>query len=220
MMHGRKWTMLPQTRDELRQEIKRCKEDPWYTMTTYFHSLDPQKGKLKFPDYPYLKDLCHLIHTEQFVIILKSRQMFITWLVVAYCLWENICNFGKLQIFISYRQSEVQEMVKRAKFIYDNNPTFLRPELGTENKKELEFKRRNSRIIALPSVQQGSTRTYSASRIVMDEAAYISNADEFYRGARPSLTESGKMIILSSSNGIGNLFSRLFSNVQSEMVKV
>lgn len=143
--------------------------------------------------------------------------MFVTWLVVIYCLWEAITRYGVLTIFTSWRQSEVQEMIKRAKFVYDNNPEFLQPSLGSDTKKELEFKVLNSRLVALPSVRSGSTRTHAATRIVMDEAAFIKGAEEFYRGARPSLEERGNLTILSSSNGTGNLFSRIWTQTDLEI---
>lgn len=205
------------TPDEIRLEIKRC-EDPWYYFSNYVWTLDTQiKQKRRFPsDYDYLHDLTQLLVSEQFLIILKSRQMFITWNVVAFCLWEAIMNYGVFTIFVSWRQSEVQEMIARAKFIYDNNPPFLKPAIGTETKKELEFKTINSRLIALPSVKEGSTRTYTATRVIMDEAAFIKGAEGFYSGARPSLGDRGKLAILSSSNGSGNLFARIWGEIELE----
>jgi len=203
--------------EEIKAELQRCK-DPWYYMANYAYTLDTQENrKRKFPaDYDFLYDLTRLLENEQFLVILKSRQMFVTWLVVIYSLWEAIMNYGILNIFVSWRQGEVQEMIARAKYVYDNNPPFLKPALGTETKKELEFKFLKSRLVALPSVGKGSTRTHSATRIIMDEAAFIKGAEDFYRGARPSLGDKGKFVILSSSNGSGNLLARIWNSTELE----
>ena len=200
-------------------EIRRC-QDPWYFITTYVKTAPPGKPPKSVPRWDFLHDLIKALYEEQFLIILKSRQMMITWLVVIYCMWEAMMNESILTIFVSYRQSEVQEMIKRAQFVYNNLPPFLQLTIGTSNKKEMEFPTRNSRLLALPSVKQGSTRSYSASRIVMDEAAFIEGAEEFYAGARPSLADTGKIVLLSSSKGISNWFGKIWTGIRTDFSEV
>ena len=205
--------VVPDTRDGMIEEIRRCRDDPWYFMTRWVYTLHRDTGKTLFPDYPYVKDLCYLLHTEQFLVILKSRQMFGTWLVVAYFVWDCLFHTGIVNVVTSYRQEEVMEMIKRAKFIYDSLPTFLRPSLGTENKKELEWIKRHSRLIGIPAVGAVGSRSRTVNRIAIDECGHLRNAEDFYTAAKPSLGVTGQVVLLSTSNGVGNFFGRIYSDL-------
>jgi len=211
----RDWSKV--SKEEAVAEVKRC-HDPWYFLTNHVYTLDQHdtEGVRRFPDYAFLKDLCYLLWTERLLVILKSRQMLITWIVVAFSLWDALMKLGSLTIFVSWRKAEVYEMISRAKFIYERLPPFLQPSIETDNKGEFGFRKRHSRLIGLPSVKKG-VRSYTVSRVVMDEAAFIDSAEMFYTSARPAVGVEGQMVLLSSSNGVGNLYHRIFSSLSIEI---
>lgn len=212
-MIERDWSKV--TREEAAAEVKLC-HDPWYFFTNHVYTLDRHKGVKRFPHYPFLKDLVYLLHTERLLIILKSRQMLATWTVVCYSLWDSIMTLGSSTIFVSWRKQEVYEMISRAKFIYERLPSFLQPLIETDNKGEFSFKKRHSRLVGLPSVKKG-IRSYTPSRVIMDETAFIDSAEMFYTSARPAVGDEGQIILLSSSNGVGNLFHRTFSSLSIDI---
>ena len=121
-------------------------------------------------------------------------------------------TLGSATIFVSWRKQEVYEMITRARFIYERLPSFLQPLIDTDKSGNFRFQRRHSRLVGLPSVKKG-IRSYTPSRVVMDETAFIDSAELFYTSARPAVGEDGQIILLSSSNGVGNLFHRLFSSL-------
>jgi phage FluMu gp28-like protein len=62
------------------------------------------------------------------------------------------------------------------------------------------------RVTALPSTSGG--RGYSGN-IVLDEAAYYQRPEAVWDAAAPSTMHEGRMRVLSTPNGVGNLFHRL-----------
>jgi len=68
------------------------------------------------------------------------------------------------------------------------------------------------RVLALPSTSGG--RSYSGS-IVLDEAAYYQHPEKIWDGAGATVMRGGRMRILSTPNGVGNLFHKLWSDPKS-----
>jgi hypothetical protein len=52
-------------------------------------------------------------------------------------------------------------------------------------------------------------RTFTASLVVMDEAAFMVHANALYTALKPTIDAGGQLIILSTANGKGNLFHTL-----------
>jgi len=194
------------------KEIRLCKPDPWYFIKTYIYTLDSRKGKLQFPNWDFLQEFIHILDIENKIVCNKSRQMMVTWSCLAYILHQAIFRQGTFAILTSRREAEMHELVARTRFMYNNLPSFLKPTCGTNNKSEIQFPRRNSRILGLPSVENG-LRSYNPSIVLMDEAAFITYADSFYVSAKPALGDEGKFIIVSTPDLPKGLFYQIVNDV-------
>lgn len=199
-----------ETTEEIKAEILRCRADPWHFISSWIYTLDPLRGKLKYPDFDYLKEFVDILVKNPLLIIIKSRQMLATWTLMAFSFWHIMFEIvdGGLAIFASWREKEVKEMIKRIQFIYENLPWFLHLTVGTNNKMEFELAKRHARVIGLPSVSRG-IRSYSPSLLLIDEAAHVENADEFYASARPAMQHGGRIILLSTPGLPVGLFFQL-----------
>jgi len=196
---------------EILAELTKIRRDPWYFITEYVYTLHPELGKTLFPNYSYLEDIVRIIMDFRFVIMLKSRQILATWLMAALAVWFTVFQYGKDVVTTSYRTKESQEFIRRVKFIHSNLPQFIKPTIGTDTKGEIEFPTRHSRIANITSSAEWGTRTYSIALAVVDEAAFIRNMEQFYIGLRPSLGDYGKVVLLSTSNGMNNFFAKLWT---------
>ena len=200
------------------ENMERCIESPWYFMTNFVYTLERRKGIKRYPDYPYLKDFIETMKNERLIILLKSRQMLISWTVMAFILWDCIFSGSSDNLVISKREEEAIDLLYRAKFIYNNLPESMKVSVGYNNKNLLEFKGERSRIISLPSSPEIG-RSYSPKRIFWDEMAFTPYDEEVFQSLQPGLDGGGSFIGVSSSNGINNKHGKLCMNYKEEGFK-
>lgn len=164
------------------------------------------------------RDLLSDIISVQLLLILKARQLGISWLVCAYALWLCLYHPGRLALFFSIGQKEANEMMRRMSAMYWRMPVGLRavlPALETDNTEEMRWSN-GSAIQSLPSRQTAGSG-YTASIIVLDEFAKNPNARALYTAVKPTIDGGGKMVILSSAQGADNLFYDLVTKARKTL---
>ena len=150
--------------------------------------------------------------TTRLVIILKARQLGISWLCCWYALWLCVYQPGKTVLLFSKGQDEANELLRRVKVLYERLPEWMRQALRAlrkSNTEELAWAN-GSRIRSLPA-SSSAGRSFTASLVVLDEAAFLQFADAIYTALKPTIDAGGQLIILSTANGIGNLFHQLWT---------
>jgi len=195
-------------------QIIRCRQDPWYFLTKFVRTLDRDSGERRFPDYAYLRNLISYFHTEQRLVILKSRQMMVTWSAVAFALWEALFRGSADVMFLSKREDDAREAVRRLRFIYERLPEYMRPKIGENTKFVLEFPDINSRLMALPT-HPHIGRTFSPTRIIWDEMASTPYDEEIFAALQPSLDGGGYFMGISTSQGPLTKHADLYVNAKS-----
>ncbi|RKY88687.1 hypothetical protein DRQ09_02435, partial [candidate division KSB1 bacterium] len=197
------------------KELEKCFKDPWYFLTGYVKTFDRLRGERLFPDWNYLKNLVRTFERERLIVILKSRQMLVSWIVVAYVLWECIFRGYSDNLFISRKLKTAQELLWRARFIYRRLPEYMKVNLGYNNKNVLELKGTGSRMISLPADPEAG-RTYSPKRVIIDEFGFVPYAEEIFNSLQPALDGGGKFIGISTSNGSHTKHGQLYLNAEKE----
>jgi hypothetical protein len=167
-------------------------------------------GTMPFHLWDAQKELLEAIETEPRLLILKARQLGITWLVCAYALWLCLHRPQRLVLTFSIGQNEANEMMRRMHAMYWRLTPELRatlPLVEKDNTEEMVWSN-GSRIESLPS-RKSAGSGYTASLIILDEFAKNENAAALYTAVKPTIDGGGKMIILSTANGAGNLFHEM-----------
>ena len=75
------------SKKEAIKEIVKCGKDPSYFINNYTKISHPLKGLISFKTYPYQDDLLDDYNDFRFNIILKARQLGISTITAAYCVW-------------------------------------------------------------------------------------------------------------------------------------
>ena len=116
---------------------------------------DPASSKAeRFKLWPFQESLLRNWRKEPLTVVLKARQLGISWLVMALALW--MANFFEDVVILCISQNEKKAwvLIDKAKFMYDRLPASLKKPLHARNKGELVFKdeqgNEGSRIVALP----------------------------------------------------------------------
>lgn len=172
-------------------------------------------GIMPFHLWDSQRALLATILTSTLLLILKARQLGISWLCCAYALWLCLYHPGRVVLIFSKGQDEANEMLRRVKVMYWRLSEPLRatlPTLKKENTEEMEWGN-GSRIKSMPATKS-SGRTYTASLVILDEFAFIQWAAELYTALKPTVDGGGKLIILSTANGTGNLFHDLWERAR------
>lgn len=156
------------------------------------------------------------ILAERLLLILKARQLGISWLVLAYALWLCLYHPGRLVLVFSIGQDEANEMLRRVNAMYWRLSEALRgtlPALVKENTEEMAWAN-GSRILSLPA-RKSAGSGYTASLIILDEFAKNERADAIYTAVKPTIDGGGQMIVLSTAQGTGNLFASLVTKARA-----
>lgn len=121
-----------------------------------------------------------------------------TWLCCALCLHEAEFNKGRYVFVQSKKEEDANSLVERIKFIYNQQPDFLKGN-AEETYCKLKFRDSNSQVVGIP--QGGDQiRMHTASRIFSDEMAFQPEAEDAYTAARPCIEGGGTFVGVSSAN--------------------
>jgi hypothetical protein len=191
-------------------EVKRrCMFDPIYFINHFVQIEDPQSETsniLPFKLWPRQEDVLQKFLSSMLLIVLKARQLGLSWLVCAYALWLAMFKNSQLILIFSKGQLEATEMVRRITQIYSRLPDWMRRECPISKEKIAELEWANgSRIKSLPSTSSGG-RSYTASLVVMDEAAFMFRPRELYSALKPTIDGGGQLIIISTFGKLGDFF--------------
>jgi hypothetical protein len=179
---------------------------------------DGELGLMSFTLWPAQRDLLGAIHAERLLLILKARQLGISWLCCAYALWLCVFKANRVVLIFSKSQDEANELTRRVSVMYHRLGDALRsvlPALVKDNTEGIEWAN-GSRIMAMPATKS-SGRTFTASLIIADEFAFMQWAAELYTSIKPTIDGGGKMLILSTANGTGNLFHELWDRAAQRL---
>jgi hypothetical protein len=200
-------------KDVIREEYVKCAKDPIYFMKKYVKIQHPIRGTLPFLTYPFQDEtLSDLIEYDQ-NIILKSRQMGITTLVAGYSLWLMMFHENKEIICLSITQETSKAIVTKVRFANDNLPSWLKLRESEDNRLSLKLSN-GSKIVAISSASTAG-RSGAASLLIIDEAAFIDNIDEIWLSSQYTLATGGKAVVLSTPNGVGNWFHKMWTESES-----
>jgi hypothetical protein len=197
----------------IREEYKKCAQDPVHFMKKFCQIQHPKKGKIPFHLYPFQERALHDLRDHDYNIILKSRQLGISTLSAGYALWLMTFFGDKNILVIATKQEVAKNLVLKVKVMYENLPSWLKLSAVEDNKLSLRLS--NGSQIKATSSSGDSGRSEALSLLIIDEAAFISNVEEIWISAQQTLATGGGAIILSTPNGTGNFFHKTWVDAET-----
>lgn len=193
----------------IRTEYVKCATDPVYFMKKYCLIQHPTKGKIPFKLFPYQEELTHDIQESDRIIILKSRQLGISTLSAGYSLWTMLFHTDKNILVVAIDQLTSKNLVTKVSVMFENLPSWLK--MKTTERNKLSIRLSNGSQIKAVASSGTSGRSEALSLVIIDEAAFVDNAEELWASLQQTLSTGGKGIILSTPNGTGNFFHRIWT---------
>ena len=198
------------TPDDLKKEFLRCKDDPAYFIRNYVYITHPVKGRIKFDLYRFQERIINEFKGHRFNLMRKFRQAGATTICAAYALWYIIFHKDKNVMVVSIGDRESRDFLDRAVNMYDDLPNWLKPQEVERNKHVLKLST-GSKIKSQPA---GAGRGESVSLLIVDEAAFIDRMTEFWMAIYPTISTGGSAFILSTVNGMANLYYELYRDAE------
>jgi hypothetical protein len=148
---------------------------------------------------------------NRYSLTLKARQIGWTTLVAAHCFHDAYFGDAKEILFLSRGEREAKNIKRKVDFGFKRLPDWLKqrgPKVVSDTQEVLEFDN-GSVLKSLPSASDPA-RSLTASKVVIDEWAFLTNPEEAWASIEPVTDIGGRIIGLSTANGIGNFFYELW----------
>ena len=200
------------------QELIRCRDDVLYFVTNYVKIVTLDEGEVLFDPREYQKETLELLANNRFFIGLWARQSGKTTIVAAYALWYAIFNSNKNIGIVSNKESSAKRILDNMKKMYESLPAWIKPGVTEYAKTSITFDNDTKLIISATTAD--AFRGWPMNIVICDEFAFVpsNNAEEFWASNYPTISSSTKsrIIIISTPNGMFNIFHRLWTGATSQ----
>lgn len=202
------------TKEQVRDEIKKCGKDPIYFIANYCKITHPEKGTIPFSLYGYQQQTIKDFEDFRFNIVLKARQLGLSTAVAGYIAWMLLFRRQKSVLVVATKLDVAANLVKKVKKMIKNVPDWLRiAEISIDNRNSFELN--NGSWIKASSTSESAGRSEALSLLVIDEAAFVDGMEELWKSIFPTLSAGGRCIAISTPNGVGNWFHETYTNAEN-----
>jgi hypothetical protein len=184
---------------------ERCKRDPLYWAQNWTRTENPhylQQGlehRAPFPRKSYFVPLFEALRNEGRIFIPKTREMLTSWAVMVWATHQ--AQWFKAETIVQTdSEDKAKQLVGYADCLYRNQEPWLRERhaLASEPSQLSLVWANGGRVFGIPKGEH-KVRMWHPTIYVMDEAAFLPEAEQCYNAAHPV----AKQIIAISSAGPG-----------------
>lgn len=183
-----------------RKARRRCRDSSAYFINEFCWIDDPTTGSwVPFKLWGGQRDAIRLIDENQQTIILKARQLGLTWLILCYILWRMLFRAECTALLFSRRENEsIHLLDERLRGIHKRLPHWMRERTASGKDSKKIWKLGNgSGAMAFPT---NAGDSYTASIVLVDEADLIPDLNKLMRAVKPTIDAGGKIILLSRAD--------------------
>jgi len=156
------------------------------------------KRQIKLKLWPAQAKVIPQLLNSLLSILIKARQLGLTWLVAALSLWLSMRHPLHLIVVISATEDHAIEFLDRVYFIMDRLPDWMLPKVKVRNKQILTFSHKagtEATIKSLPTTEMGA-ESKTPNMLVIDEAHMIRGVETIYTSSLPGIEQAGGQIIV------------------------
>lgn len=175
----------------------------------------PSRGKIEFEMFDAQKETIQLWLEERYSICLKARQIGFSTLVAAYCFWLAYFYPDRAIIMLSKTERDAVKLLDKARYGMRFLPQWMKLKGPVLESNLTRIRMSNeSYIESLPSASDPA-RGESVYTVVVDEMGQLPNSEEAWASIEPIADVGGRVIMLGTANGEGNLFHTLWMGSQN-----
>ena len=182
-------------------ERAKCALSPGYFVDEYGYIDNPNiRGKdwFRFRLWPAQREAIEIVHKNDKVIVLKARQLGITWMMLAYALWLMIYRPGSMILLFSKTSDDARELMRRLTGMWLRLPEWMQE--GSEKELEQQLVLSNGSRAKSFTTTKHSGRSFTASFVLVDEAAFIPFLSQLLNAAEETADDGGKLAVISTND--------------------
>lgn len=177
-----------------------CAESPVYFVHNYCHIYDATLREW-IPFHLWQEQARTLVdlNERQLVVILKARQLGMSWLCLAFALWMMLFRPAATVLVFSRRDDEAVYLLGRERLrgMYERMPDWMQAR-AILSSNDHEWKLSNGSVArAFPTTAGDS---YTASLVIVDEADLMPDLSRVMNAVKPTIDGGGKMVLLSRTD--------------------
>lgn len=180
----------------------------------------PSNRAMRFQLWDWQWSALNYMLQHKRVIILKARQLGMSWLAAGYALWVALTKPNSVILLVSRTEGVASTLLSKCSYIYNRLPAELKSpnpsRRDKDNTTEMYFAAFNSKILAVASTRE-SGRSESSTLVIADEWADHPEAAEMYSSYEPTTGTEGQIIGLSTAKGRSGFFYKLYSEAKRGM---
>ena len=165
---------------------------------------------IPFEVWPAQEQILTTVHTNRLTLILKARQLGISWVLCGYVLW--LCSLTPNQpvLLFSQGQLEANQLIERISLMYHQHQdaSWLSP-LVVDNTAELGWANGSS-VLSLAATKRAG-RSFTAALVILDEFAFMADGQATLDAVKPTVDAAGaQLVVLSSGDGPNSDYHRMW----------
>lgn len=192
-------------------EWRKCEASLLYFVNHFVYVSTPDRGRqlMLTEERPHQVQLLEQLadKDQRRIIALKSRQVGFTTCCAVASLWWAFFHPDQYVLFISRREDDARDILHKADYAYRWLPDWMRargPERIDKTTQRMSFA--NDSLIRSEQSQSDPARGQTATLIICDEFASLDHPEEAWSSIEPVADIGGRVMILSTAKGAGNLF--------------
>lgn len=187
--------------EERAEELGKCFRSQVYFVHNYCRIYDSVASDwIPFRLWPAQASLLEELEDNQLTVILKARQLGISWISLSYALWTMLYRpIASVSIF-SRRETEAIYMLgsERLRGMYDKLPIWMRTGYRSVVDSGKEWRLSNGSVARAFPTSAGDS--YVSTLAIIDEADLAPDLNFLMGAVKPTIDSGGKLVLLSRSN--------------------
>lgn len=184
---------------DLHLEWETCAASAMYFVHRYVHIYDKvQEAWVPFGLWRAQAETLRIFQDHARVVVLKARQIGLTWLALGYALWKMLFRPIQTVLLFSRRDDEAVELLDfRLKGMYKRLPDWMQARGVVGDNAHYWELSNGSRARAFPT---NAGDSYAGTLAIADEFDLVPDQSKLMRAVEPAVGDGGQMILLSRAD--------------------
>lgn len=173
--------------------------------------VDTVSGPVPMDLWPHQRELIRAVLSRGQVIVLKARQLGVSWCLALIALWWALAHPGQLVLVVSIGEREAKSLMRKIHRLYDSLPAIVRRAypLGADTTTQLEIQHSDgaATILSLPSSSTAG-RGETVHLLLGDERPHWPHAEDQEASLLPAAGDTGTVALVGTANGMDGFYDR------------
>ncbi|MCK9416235.1 hypothetical protein M0Q97_06215 [Candidatus Dojkabacteria bacterium] len=206
--------------EQLKEYAKIIKDTP-YALRTYLKTYD--NTQQKFVPFDLFPDQIQLVYDYEHYnenITKKYRQAGVSTVTAAWI--SKILQTADPQspqkiLVVANKKDTAVELTSKIRNFLTQWPDWINVGFDPTKDSQSWFKLKNGCEVKGVATSKDALRSYTPTCLIFDEAAYIEAGEDFWAGCMASLSTGGKVIVISTPNGIESIYYPIYDQALNKL---